>query len=349
MPKCAMFKHGMTINTRGKVKPCCSFDHLNNDDYTISETELWQKQFAEYDKLMQDDWIPQCIDCKILEKDGGSSLRTRSNEYYKKSSGLKYWDLKISNTCNLMCRMCSPSDSSKWVQNLKNYKELEWTYTPSQYENKKYSWHDTDLPLVKELLNDIDILKFTGGEPMLVKHVKEIIDHLINTGVSKNTTLHLTSNATVPFVDYWEDLIPKFKNVRVRNSIDAIGSRYEYIRAGANWEEVERNIIHQLNLKNKYSNFDTFVDCTAQALNACCIDDIKTWAKNLEIDFVSSTLRHPSYMSYASLDETLRIRYNVDSDVPFDPAQLQQLKTQMSYIDKIYGTDFKTECPEFFE
>lgn len=342
-----MFEHGITVNARGKVRPCCSFESKNANDYYFHETDKWQEQFALLNKKSQNTWLPQCYECKEKEERGSESLRQQSNKLYSNTHGIKYWDLKISNTCNLMCRMCSSGDSSTWQKNVNNNPQFDWYDT---ILNDKNSWHDTDLPKVKELLYDIDVLKFTGGEPMLVKHVKDVINHVIDIEACYNTTLVLTTNATVPFVGWWEELISKFKHVHITCSIDGIGSRYEYIRAGANWNEVEKNVMHLLKLSKNNSNFSLKADCVLQALNASIMQDIDTWAKSLDLNIgYSVEVTDPPYMSYASLDESLRKRYNVKSRYTFDPKMLQQLKRQMSYIDEIYGTDFKTECPEFFE
>ena len=349
MPKCMMFKHGITINPRGKVRPCCSFQNKNLVDYTIDQKELWRKQFDDFYESSLDNWLPECLECMENEQRGFESLRTQANRRYDNNYtyGLKYWDLKISNTCNLMCRMCSPGDSSIWHTTLKNNPQFDWHETPTSSKN---SWHDTDLPFVKEQLYDAELIKFTGGEPMLVKHVKQVIDYLIEIGVSENVELLMTTNATVPFVDYWQDLITKFKRITITCSIDAVGSRYEYIRAGANWDQVNNNVQHMLNLSHKHDNFHVNVYTTSTVLNASNRDAINNWVDSINIPHTYSIeVVHPYFMSYSSLNENLRTRFGVNSRYDFNPEHLEMLKKQMNYIDHIYGTDFETECPEFFK
>lgn len=345
-----MFKHGMTINPRGKVRPCCSFRNKGIIDYTIDQYDLWREQFDNFYETSLNEWLPECLECKENEQRGFTSLRMQANNKYENRDvyGLKYWDLKISNTCNLMCRMCSPRDSSIWYTTLKNNPQFDWHF--QSFQNSKNSWHDTDLPFVKEQLYDAELVKFTGGEPMLVKHVKEVINYLIDIGVSENIELLMTTNATVPFTDYWETLIEKFKHITITCSIDAVGSRYEYIRAGADWQDVNNNVQHMLLLSKKHKNFDVNAYTTCTALNASNRDAIDLWVKDIGIKhFYGIEAVDPYFMSYSSLDDTLRKRYNVKSRHNFNIDHLNMLKKQMSYIDQIYGTDFKTECPEFFE
>jgi MoaA/NifB/PqqE/SkfB family radical SAM enzyme len=322
-------------------------------DYTIDEEHLWRPAFDKfYEKSLSDEWMPECIDCMEEEQEPDSrSLRVESLQKYDNADthGLKYWDLKISNTCNLMCRMCGPNDSSTWMKNAKANPVFDWPEHVKESLTAKLSWHDTFLETVKDSLWDIDVLKFTGGEPMLVKHVKEVIQHLIDQGASKSVSLRLTTNATVVYDEWWQNLVHEFKNVCVSMSIDGYGKRFEYQRAGASWEQVEKNA-KLISKQQKHKNFFCNIAYTPTSINAAITDQTRAWAEENNLYFHKGVVVHkPTYMGYASLDYPLRTRYNIQSDVPYDPAQFEILKKQMSYIDKVYNTDFKTECPEFFD
>ena len=354
MPKCYMFENGITINPRGKVRPCCVFD--NKDiDMTIDEEDKWKPYFEQKDKEMaaSDAWIPECNECELEERALGRSLRTRSFEDYerKQSPGRGYWDLKITNTCNLWCRMCSGGDSTTWVQHVKNNPDEEWAKHLVGHDKVRLTWHDTFLPKVKEQIIHADIVKFTGGEPMLVKHVKDVINHLIDTEFSYGIRLLLTTNVTQPWTGWWEEIIPKFKKITVTMSIDGIGERFEYQRQGASWAEAEANALHMQSLRSKYENFVCNINYTNTAINAACKAETEAWAKKHKITWNEGGVEvyHPYYMSYRSLPDHLRERFGVKGNFPFDPKMLEQLKKQMAIQDKIAGTDFASVCPEFFE
>ena len=359
MPKCAMFKHGMTVNPRGRVRPCCNFAD-GGSDLDFDKKEHWESKFAEYDRLMsasQDTWIPECEDCRLEEKDTGNSLRLLANERYlnTKKKGRQYWDLKINNTCNLTCRMCSPGDSSTWLQLIKNnldtIDESEWAPHLQGHMGKKSSWHDTMLPLVKQEILGADIVKFTGGEPMLVRHVKEVIQHLIDTGHSNKTELLITTNCTVPFVGWWESIIEKFREVKITLSIDGVDEAFEYQRAGASWKEVNNNTAILKKLQQKHKNLEVSINYTNTALNIKCKDATKQWVNKMGFGWNNGGMEisNPKYLSYASVDYPIRKRYNIKSHYEFDPKQLDILKKQMFLLDKTLGTDFKQLYPEYFE
>ena len=343
-----MFKHGMSITPSGNAKPCCQYQDKNT--HNINEVDKWQPKFAKlFDQSLSNEWLPGCSECKRSEEETGHSIRTESLQRYDDSTspGLKFWDLKISNTCNLMCRMCGPSDSSTWAQNVKN-NNVAWTSEVIEAAGRSHTWHNTFLPVVKQQLTDIDVIKFTGGEPMLVKHVKEVIQHLIDTNISKSTTLKITTNATVEYDYWWQELVQHFKYIMINLSIDGIGSRFEYQRAGSNWKEVERNIL-LINKQKQHPNFECAIGYTSTSINAAVTAKTQQWAEDNNVTFYRAIeVCEPDYLTYASLDYHLREEYNIVSDTVFDPLQLEKLKTQMAFIDSIYGTDFKTECPEFF-
>lgn len=359
MPKCAMFKHGMTVNPRGRVRPCCLFAD-GGSGLDFDKKEQWEQKFDMFDKMMssgEDVWIEECEECRLEEKTMGWSLRKMANERYDnaETAGRQYWDLKISNTCNLTCRMCSPGDSSTWLQLIKNnlhqIDESEWASHLQGHLGQNLSWHNTLLPAVKEEILGADVVKFTGGEPMLVKHVKEVIQHLVDTEFSYNTELFITTNCTVAFVGWWADIIDKFKGVRITLSIDGINEVFEYQRAGASWKKVNDNANILRKLKLKHDNLDVNVNYCNTALNFKSKKDTEKWTKEMGFGWNSGGVEifNPRYLSYASVDYPIRERYNIKSHYDFDPKQLEILKKQMFLLDKVLGTDFKQLYPEFFE
>ena len=356
MPKCAMFKHGMVVNPRGRVRPCCLFQD-GGSGLDFDKKANWEFAFDAYERKMSKGWIPECEECRLEENDTGFSLRKMANERYGSPDtvGRRYWDLEISNTFNLTCRMCSPGDSSSWLQliknNLNHIPESEWEDHLQGHIGKDLSWHNTLLPGVKEEILGADVVKFTGGEPMLVKHVKEVIQHLIDTEFSYGTELFITTNCTVPFTGWWESIIDKFKLVRITLSIDGTNEAFEYQRAGASSKQVNDNATIFYKLKNKYDNLIVNLNYTNTALNFKCKDDTEKWAKERGFGWNSGgvEIANPKYLSYASVDYPIRKRYNIKSHYAFDPNQLAILKKQMFLLDKVLDTDFKELYPEFFE
>ena len=87
---------------------------------------------------------------------------------------IRYFDLRLGHTCNLKCVMCSPHDSSRWVEDHKKIvpltkstivlKQIEWsseTFDNYWYE-KPELWEQ-----IFEQIPNITQLYFAGGEPLM--------------------------------------------------------------------------------------------------------------------------------------------------------------------------------------
>jgi hypothetical protein len=196
---------------------------------------------------------------------------------------IRYFDLRLGHTCNLKCVMCSPHDSSRWVEDYKKIapliksktvlKQIEWsadTFDNYWYE-KPELWNQ-----IFEQIPNITQLYFAGGEPLMIKEHRKFLDEIIKRGYAKNISLRYNSNGI--FVN--EDIInvwSQFKQVRYAFSIDAFGDRNSYIRFPANWEDIERNLWL---MDNTPDNIHCAIACAVQVLNIKHIIDFAKWKLN---------------------------------------------------------------------
>jgi len=91
------------------------------------------------------------------------------------------------------------------------------------------------------------ILHVTGGEPTINPEFFDLLNHLIETGDSKNITLEVTTNATKIHPRFF-DTVKKFKELTLTISMDGVDKTYEYVRYPARFDVVFENI-------KKYSAF----------------------------------------------------------------------------------------------
>ena len=82
-----------------------------------------------------------------------------------------------------------------------------------------------------------------GGEPFMVPEHFQLLKKLLNGNVdiSKIQILYNTNGTIFP-TDKQIDLLQKFANVKIQLSIEEIGTRFEYQRNLAEWEQVKSNI-----------------------------------------------------------------------------------------------------------
>lgn len=193
---------------------------------------------------------------------------------------IRYFDLRLGHTCNLKCVMCSPHDSSRWIEDHKKIipitnsntvlKQIKWssdTFDNYWYE-KPELWEQ-----IFEQIPNITQLYFAGGEPLMIKEHRRFLDEIIKRGYAKNISLRYNSNGI--FVN--EDIISvwsQFKQVRYAFSIDANFERNSYIRFPATWSDIERSLDL---LDNSPDNIHCSIACAVQVMNVKCIVDFAKW------------------------------------------------------------------------
>jgi hypothetical protein len=232
-------------------------------------TEAWNNQYMRNVRLdmLKGNKPASCIGCYKEEEQGIVSKRIWETGTWYKDEGidipelikqteedgtvpekLQYLDLRLGHTCNIKCVMCSPHDSSKWVQDWKLlYPQLENLEVKQQmgWEKKEFNnkWHEKDT-FWGELYKQIPNLKqvyFAGGEPLMIKEHKMFIKEIIRQGYQSSILLRYNSNGLLvdnELIDLWS----KFRKVKFAVSIDAIEQRDDYIRYPTKFDEVSRTL-----------------------------------------------------------------------------------------------------------
>ena len=262
-----------TTMLEGKVPSSCTKCFKEESNGVVSK-RLWETE----------DWRQQGLDLEDLventQKDGTVPDK------------LFYLDLRLGHTCNLKCVMCSPHDSSRWVQDHKKVfplfkdsiikKQMDWD--SNSFDNK---WHENP-EFWAQLYDQIPNLKqvyFAGGEPLMIKEHKVFLEEIINRGYADKILIRYNTNGTL--VD--EDIInlwKKFKKVKVGVSIDDIKERNHYIRFPADWDTIERNF-HILD--NTPDNIHVSVATAIQILNIKTLPELVKWKINQNFSKVNLT------------------------------------------------------------
>ena len=193
----------------------------------------------------------------------------------------EYIEISFSNECNFKCGYCHPKASSRYWNEIKQHgpyakstvhrQDIDWFKVYAKEEENPYvdAWWEW-WPEVSKTLN---ILRITGGEPLMIKEHKQFIEEIIRQGYQDKILLRYNSNGIL--VD--EDLIElwsKFKKVKFAVSMDAIKERDEYIRFPTKWEVVEKNL--QM-LDNTPDNIQTSLATAIQIFNVKHLPDFMKW------------------------------------------------------------------------
>jgi MoaA/NifB/PqqE/SkfB family radical SAM enzyme len=284
--KCIYVDGGRTVSANGSIKPCCQIPsgmamvHVG-EDY---ENHVWTKLLKDnLDKGIED---KRCETCWTKEKAGLTSYRLNGWNKYKKgqitTDPYSFLDLKLGNKCNLMCRMCDPGSSSLIEKELINNKHLNWPSSKnlkgplSSLKYKDNSWYKDPAFYedIKAHADQVRTLKFTGGEPTLIKPVHDLIEWFAKTGHAKHTVIIITTNNTNKRLKLYDDML-NFKQAILNISVDGTEDVYNYIRYPHTWDKFLTNIEK---LKPYRDKIDIQLKNTISILNAKNLVEWENWA-----------------------------------------------------------------------
>ena len=193
---------------------------------------------------------------------------------------LTYLDLRLGHTCNIKCVMCSPHDSSRWLQD--HTKLVKRTTIPIIQEQIRWdsgsfnnSWYENP-DFWKEIYAQIPNLKqvyFAGGEPLMIKEHKKFLQEIIRQGCANNILIRYNSNALLlddETIDMWKN----FTRVKFAVSLDATDARNYYIRYPSDWDIIVKNL-HKLD--NTPDNIQVSIATAIQILNIKHLPDFARW------------------------------------------------------------------------
>jgi sulfatase maturation enzyme AslB (radical SAM superfamily) len=195
---------------------------------------------------------------------------------------LTYIDLRLGNNCNLKCRYCGPSDSRSWYD---DFVKLHFENSPeapnfnfygTKYDlvkngpswdvsNDDFSWPQNPqfLTMLDQLLDYVDRLYFTGGEPTLIKAHWDLLDSCVKKGIAKNIYLEYNSNLSV-LTDKHFETWSHFRGVGLGCSIDGYGDAAAYLRPPVPWATVDNTF---RKIANAGFRIDALISSTLSIFN----------------------------------------------------------------------------------
>lgn len=238
----------LEIRSNGKnldITCCCNLDQSQISKNLIDDPFLKIKE-----QMLEGNLPDSCRACKQEEDNGGISERikfilTRSDEELenlKSIAKVKYFELRInfSSICTLACRICDAASSSTYAKITKDF--------GFRYYEKDISENETYFAqiqtIVKEnLQKDVKFdLHLMGGEPLLSKGVKKLLDWLVDSNYANKINLKITSSLAVNVDDHFLQQLDRFKNTTFIASIDSVGENYRYVRWPAQFSKIQNNL-----------------------------------------------------------------------------------------------------------
>lgn len=263
--KSICIKPWIAIHQNGnKIDSCC----IQKSDYNYDLDSV--------KKLMLEDKKPkECSHCYELEDGNSISNRiTESAEWSQRLDiksasdleiidGIKYFDFRLDNTCNLMCRTCGPG-SSNLIEN--EYIKIGLHTGPKKNKKSKL-FEEHQLKQGKRFY-------FAGGEPLWHPDFLFTLQQLEQLGLL-NADIQINTNAAkIPKKVI--DIFQKFSNLFFIISFDGYKDKLTYIRWPNKWDLFCENV----EILNKLSNKPLQFNCVISLYNVSHCYDMLKWIED---------------------------------------------------------------------
>lgn len=362
MPFCSALENHCCVDVRLNYRPCCHFDQLDNSRFPISLYSFKDYKnsnfFLKIKKEMEEGWSDGCQKCQKAEERGITSLRQTYNEKFSGTENqLEFIDIALSNTCNLTCKMCNDTYSSRWQSILQksNSTKIFNINQPLKIQEKfKVSeiFKNLNLTHLKEI-------KYLGGEPFITREFKELLDFIKKENLIDKISFRCNTNCTFFPQKILNDLI-KFKSIRIDFSIDGVDDLCNFVRTGKDWGTILSVVEKWLDFKTREKEKILInLHHTSNAYNLHQFDLIKKFAESKSINFNYYILGEPDFLSYQVLPRKY-IYHLIESRKVTEIAVLRTLLNQgpqnkmlwkkfIQYTrktDSIMGTDISKTIPK---
>ena len=383
------------LDPDGRARPCCKYkvgDSTWQKDVPklpeMNIEELWeQEDFKNVrDQFLRNERPSGCKACWDEEAAGIPSMRlTRENGGKEHPHATffqhiprpypKSLDLKLSNLCNLKCRICTPFLSTQWMKEIIDLQVDDMGDAKSFVSNarEKFSENPYNEEILKQWAPTIDYLEFYGGEPLMQQEHDKILRIMNEFGKPENTGLYYNTNGTICDEEFFKLWAP-FSEVVINFSIDDISERFEYQRKNAKWDEVLINIAKYKELAVKYNVKMTLrFYTTVGILNVLYLKDFFDFIKDYDMQVVLNLVHYPHHYSIVNLPTEVKdiikeklasIEVNnmltawspsIDNIVNFmygsecDPVLLKTFFDKTRIHDRYRKDSFNETFPELFE
>ena len=299
------------VDTEGKANLCCIADWktLKHSKTSVKNEgglhNIWTgKEYQDIrQRMLAGEKVPECKRCWRADASGGGSDRETYNrapprKNFKQKADwdidIKYGnttgapiaiDLRPGNFCNLKCRMCFPQSSSAIGDDCMEHEEINAIYKVWP-PNGDFNWFEDENAFneIVELLPNMYSIKIVGGEPLFMQGVIKLLRHCVNTGLSKNINLDITTNCTRQRGKV-VNMLGEFKSLTLCISLDGVKTSHDYIRYPSNIKDVLKNYNEYIKLvEEKYSNRISIVNIlmTVQLYNIFEIADVIEYWNNIQ-------------------------------------------------------------------
>lgn len=286
---CKMAHLGLNFDMSGMVQPCTISSYWikdkDNNHMKLNKNtaeEAWNNDGRRQFVKNLDNGVKQkaCDLCWKVEESGAQSQRMIWNKMLEdvtpSQEQPRVMVVKPGNKCNNACRSCNSHTSSAWY---KDAYEMTDKTTPYKEWLKFYTSHKetykNNTALEKTLYKWQDKIVFWdlyGGEPLIIPMTYKIIKESIAKNTAKDQMLQIHTNGMV----YDPNLITlasKFKSFKFGYSIDAIGSKNDYVRKLSKWKNILGNLLKYRQEMEQHDHMELTIRTCSTPFNVYYLDE----------------------------------------------------------------------------
>lgn len=322
----------------GRYRLCCM---AKEPEQLVDQEELgiagtWNHEYIKdvRKRMTSGEWLPECVECQHLERNGIVSSRQWENEQWTDvidevvaSASVNEWevpqplqfDFRLGNLCNLQCQMCN-KEASHLVSVERGAMVLQGLGSnhPDWYDNeadkkKAILQPGIDWTSFEEMLEGARKIKIIGGEPTVAPDMFQLLDTAVKSGHANHIELSFYTNIT-NMQDKWLDQLSKFERVIVNCSLEGMGEMNDYLRPPSKWDSVWQKFDKLVKFSNTKQGKRIKVRVTTvnQITNALHIADFWRFMHDYQmtsdrgIGMSSNQLIEPHYYSMAHAPQWLK-------------------------------------------
>ena len=336
--KCKYLENQINIRSDGQYRLCCvSTEEENQENINSHTPDEWRNSKTHQsarEMLDRGEWPAACEKCRIQEEKGLESKRTKARFF---GPGVSHLDLRLGNSCNLKCISCWNMSSSSIAE-----EEKEMTASGINVPNPilditNFNWASEENFKKLDGL-PIQEVYFTGGEPMMVRHLAGFLERL-----DSSTHIRFNTNCTVSNPKL-EKILRKFHVVTMSLSLDAVDKKIEYIRYGSRWKDIETNA------KRFDEHFMVNISPTISVLNAWFYDEIKEYAEKNNWRIFENLLMLPDWLHCKNAPASLKSKFQSINPSWYseeaDPYRIEFFKSTIKRLDYWRNIKIKDYLPE---
>jgi len=312
---CSLAWNHHFVGPGGNCKPCCRFKigqiPKSHNLSKNSLEEIYDDDFMRElrEKMLRGERIYGCKKCYEEEEAGKrASLRQIFNNIQSlfslvdiKKPKIVFMESAFSNLCDLQCVMCQPYLSSAWSsQDISEISDLISPYPKMTLDS---------IEPLKTVIPGTVLLKFTGGEPLLIKEYWKIIEERSKHPGFEDCFFNYSSNLmhfpSEDLIDLWK----KVKFVELATSFDGVGKVIEYVRYPSKWKVVEKNLIKYMELSREF-DMRVGMRATIMIYNVMNLPEMtEWWVENINEHYRESFTEDSWYNpSHVAVPEYLSLR-----------------------------------------